>query len=87
MVGGVIPFAFFPQIEGDVVTAAARLPFGAPVERTLAVRAELQVALDLAIEESGGSESIRGIISRVGRGPSQFGPSQCLSLFLFHGIN
>ncbi len=57
------------------MTAAARLPFGAPVERTLAVRAELQAALDLAIEESGGSESIRGIISRVGQGPTQFGPS------------
>ncbi len=75
VVGGVIPFTFFPQIEGDVVTAAARLPFGASVDRTLAVRAELQTALDLAIEESGGSESIRGIISRVGQGPTQFGPS------------
>ncbi|MEE8146203.1 MAG: efflux RND transporter permease subunit, partial [Longimicrobiales bacterium] len=73
--GGVVPFAFFPQIEADVVTASARLPFGAPVERTLAVRAELQTALDLAIEESGGSASIRGIISRVGQGPTQFGPS------------
>lgn len=73
--GGVIPFAFFPQIEADIVTASARLPFGSPVDRTLAVRAELQAALDLAIEESGGPASIRGVISRVGQGPTQRGPS------------
>ena len=75
VVGGLIPFAFFPQIEADVVTASARLPFGSPVDRTLAVRAELQAALDLAIEESGGPASILGVISRVGQGPTQFGPS------------
>ena len=47
--GGVIPFGFFPEVEGDAVTASARLPFGAPVDRRRAVRGELQAAWDLAM--------------------------------------
>ncbi|NOY26225.1 MAG: efflux RND transporter permease subunit, partial [Oligoflexia bacterium] len=32
--GGVVPFSFFPKIEGDVISVSARLPYGVPVART-----------------------------------------------------
>jgi multidrug efflux pump subunit AcrB len=65
---GKVPFSFFPRLESDVVTASARLPYGAPLERTLEVRAALEQAAKEAIAESGGDRILRGVFTRVGEG-------------------
>lgn len=70
---GKIPFNFFPQIEGDVVVVQARLPYGAPVERTERTRAALAEALDQTIAKYG-SEYVRGVFTRVGEEAPQQGP-------------
>lgn len=71
---GLVPFTFFPSIEGDYVQAAARLPFGAPLERTEAVGEALQRAADQVAEESGVTGLVRGLYKTVGEGPVGRGP-------------
>ena len=77
--GGHVPFSFFPKLEGDLVTATARLPYGAPLERTERVRAALEESLSTTItalsdpDEARGAD-IAGIYTRVGEGPSGGGP-------------
>ncbi|TPV95578.1 MAG: efflux RND transporter permease subunit [Myxococcales bacterium FL481] len=70
---GKIPFNFFPQIEGDLVVAQARLPYGAPLERTEKTRQVLAAALDETIAEYG-AESVRGVFTRVGEEAPKQGP-------------
>lgn len=72
--GGHVPFSFFPKLEGDLVTASARLPYGAPVARTEAVRQQLQRSLDAAIAELGAEQDIKGVYTRLGEGPIAGGP-------------
>jgi multidrug efflux pump subunit AcrB len=72
--GGHVPFSFFPKLEGDLVTASARLPYGAPIARTKLVQAELERSLAQTIDELGASDDIKGIYTRVGEGPIQGGP-------------
>jgi multidrug efflux pump subunit AcrB len=49
--GGWVPFSFFPKLEGDVVTASARLPYGTPVEVTAEVLRNLQSSADATVAE------------------------------------
>ena len=49
--GGYVKFSFFPEIEGDFVTANIELPSGATAERTQAVVSKIeQVALEIGEE-------------------------------------
>lgn len=64
--GGIVPFSFFPKIEGDVVTASARLPYGVPVERTEEVLRVLQASADQAIAELSAAEAVDGQLATVG---------------------
>ena len=65
---GIVPFSFFPKIEGDTINATARLPYGAPVEQTEAVRDQLEASLRQAVDELGVGAAVRGVLSRVGEG-------------------
>jgi multidrug efflux pump subunit AcrB len=78
--GQILPFTFFPRLEGNQVTVTARLPYGAPTEATDAVRAELERGLFATIEEfaqshGGGDRSkvFRGELAQVGQGLGGFG--------------
>ncbi|MCA9491485.1 MAG: efflux RND transporter permease subunit, partial [Myxococcales bacterium] len=71
---GLLPFSFFPKLEGDVVTASARLPYGVPVERTIEVKRALEQSLRETIESSGGEAITRGTYTTVGQGPTAGGP-------------
>ena len=66
---GILPRTFFPSIEGDLVSAAARLPYGVSMDRTLAVQRALEQGARGAIEEFGGDAIVRGTMTRVGEGP------------------
>jgi len=66
--GGVVPFSFFPKLQGDMVSASARLPYGVPLERTLEVREALEASLAEAVaglEEQG---LVNAQLTRVGEG-------------------
>ncbi|MFT4975114.1 MAG: multidrug efflux pump subunit AcrB [Myxococcota bacterium] len=71
---GVVPFNFFPKLEGDIVQVSARLPYGAPIQKTDAVRTEVEAALQRAIEELNASSSVEGIYATVGQLPGAGGP-------------
>lgn len=71
---GLVPFSPFPRLEGNEVTAAAQLPFGAPIEATEGVRAALEQGLTQAMDELGVPEAVVGVFSAVGRGPIAGGP-------------
>ncbi len=74
VISGFVPFSFFPKLEGDIVTATARLPYGSAVERTEAVGDVLMGAADKAIEQYG-RDKVRGVFTEIGQGPRGRGPS------------
>jgi multidrug efflux pump subunit AcrB len=71
---GLLPFSPFPRLEGNEVTAAARLPFGAPVEAADGVRRTLEQSFAQAIAEVGDPSIVVGVYGQVGRGPATGGP-------------
>jgi multidrug efflux pump subunit AcrB len=86
---GIVAFSFFPKIEGDLVVAAIRLPYGAPKHQAVAVLRQLEEAVPLALEHVGEPDILRGMFSQVGEGPpTGFGPPETgghlitVSLFL-----
>ncbi|MEM6994755.1 MAG: efflux RND transporter permease subunit, partial [Myxococcota bacterium] len=58
--GGRVPFNFFPQIEGDIVKAQARLPYGSPLAETARVQALLEKSATEALDVVGEPEDRRG---------------------------
>jgi len=75
LVGGrFVPFAFMPDMEGIIVTASARLPYGAPVQKTEAVREILEASLIEASEQYG-TAYVQGRYTTIGSAPIlQSGP-------------
>ncbi|MBO6575947.1 MAG: efflux RND transporter permease subunit [Rhodothermales bacterium] len=89
--GGYIGFSFFPQIEGDVVTARLELQPGTPAARTLAVTDYLeQAAQDVAEELQGELDDdhpalLKNVFVSVGEQPSlQGGPGSAGSQGIFN---
>jgi multidrug efflux pump subunit AcrB len=74
VVSGKLPFNFFPSLEGDVVRAEVRMPYGTSVETTKEISAELERAAQAAIEERGGSTYVRGMFTRMGQAAPRRGP-------------
>ena len=68
--GGVVPFNFFPILEGDVVSASIRLPYGTPIERTEQARAVLERSLEETIAGLEDPDIVEGIFTQVGQLPA-----------------
>lgn len=66
LVGRIVPFSFFPMIEGDVITVSARLPYGVPVQRTQQVQETLETSARKTIEEMNAQAAVAGRLARVG---------------------
>lgn len=47
--GGIIKFSFFPEIEGDIVSATLEMPSGTTVERTAEITERIEAAADRAM--------------------------------------
>ena len=71
---GQLPFSFMPKLEGDLVTVTARLPYGTPLERTVEVLKQLEIAADEAIADLGAEDKVLGLFTRVGELPARRGP-------------
>ncbi|MFT5459555.1 MAG: multidrug efflux pump subunit AcrB, partial [Myxococcota bacterium] len=74
LASGVVPFSFFPQLEGNLVTVSARLPYGVAVSRTESVRDEVERAGWRAIDGLDGREAVSGMFTLLGSGPAAGGP-------------
>lgn len=70
---GAIPFNFFPQIEGDLITVQVRLPYGGGLQRTEAVGEVLEATLEQTIDVFGEAH-VRGVYTRVGQAAPTSGP-------------
>jgi multidrug efflux pump subunit AcrB len=71
---GLLPFSFLPKIEADIVRVSARLPYGVTIERTEAIRAEIERALEEAIVAVDAESGVRGVLTLVGQGNAAGGP-------------
>ena len=71
---GVVPFNFFPKLEGDTVQVSARMPYGTPIDRTEAVREAVEAALSRTIDELEIDGEVEGIYATVGQLPGSGGP-------------
>jgi multidrug efflux pump subunit AcrB len=71
--GGTLPTSFMPNIEGEVISTSARLPYGAPTARTERVREILEASLAKTLEELG-EDGARGVYTTVGSPPKVDGP-------------
>lgn len=74
LAGRIVPFSFFPMIEGDVITATARLPYGVPVARTASVQGVLEASARQTIDEFKAEGAVRGRLARIGEITSGGGP-------------
>jgi multidrug efflux pump subunit AcrB len=71
---GLVPFNFFPVLEGDIVKATVRLPYGAPESLGLAAKSKLEQGARDTLEAMGGDDYLRGMYSRLGEGSPIGGP-------------
>ena len=72
---GMVPFSFFPLLEGDVVTATVRYPFGTNIERTQAAGAKLEDSVvrnlnDFGEEHAFGRFLMSASLEKYGSWPS-----------------
>ena len=74
---GMVPFSFFPLLEGDVVTATVRYPFGTNIERTQAAGAKLEDSVVRNLKDFG-EEYAFGRFLNVGQPREIRGPSPTL---------
>ncbi len=69
-ISGRMGFDLFPKVEADFARASAVLPFGSPVDRTVALSERLIEAAYRAADGLGHPEIIDGIFTEIGRGGS-----------------
>ncbi|MDX1698416.1 MAG: efflux RND transporter permease subunit, partial [Thiohalobacterales bacterium] len=62
---GRMGFVLMPQTDSDRAVAEAVLPYGIPLDNTLAVRDQLLLAAEALIEENGGEQLSKGILASV----------------------
>lgn len=73
--GGHIDFTFLPKIEGDVLFAQVRMPYGTPANTTSAAKERMRVAAEEVLEEFGGADEVgRGMFAQLGAHSASGGP-------------
>ncbi len=68
---GLVPFSFFPKLEGDVVKVSARLPYGTPLSRTEVVQRTFEQSALATIHAIGDPDDLLGMYSTLGAGPAE----------------
>lgn len=66
--GGHVKFSFMPKVDGDVVVADLRMPFGTPPAETRAILNDIKLKADETLKEQGGdvAQYVRGMFSQLG---------------------
>jgi multidrug efflux pump subunit AcrB len=79
---GLVPFSFFPSLEGDVITANAQFPYGSDIAHARRAGEALQDAAEQTVAQFGGPDGLRGMFLKLGstatgsshnRGPGERG--------------
>lgn len=65
--GGHLNVTFFPAIDSEYVMAQVALIYGAPVEQSRVVLAQLQKAANSVIKENGGTAIVQNVYSAIGQ--------------------
>ena len=76
VIAGIVPRTFFPNLEGDLVNASARMPYGTSLEVTRQVQLALEDSAARTLEELGGGHLKRGMYTTLGTGPAAWGGSR-----------
>lgn len=66
VLGGHLPFTFFPAIDSEYVRAQVAFPYGTPMEQSRKVLARLQSAANATIEKNGGEAILQDVYSEIG---------------------
>ncbi len=65
--GGRVKFTFLPKVDGDVVVADLRMPFGTPAAETRDILRDLLLKVEEVLQDEGGVDRYsRGIFSQLG---------------------
>jgi multidrug efflux pump subunit AcrB len=67
---GLVPFSFFPAIDGDVITANVQFPYGTDIAHAERAGQALQKAADDTVEKFGGPSGLRGMFLKLGSSAS-----------------
>ncbi len=71
---GLVPFSFFPALEGDVITASVKFPYGSHASRAERAGELIQASAEKTLVDFGGPDILRGMYLKVGQGPTARGP-------------
>ncbi len=66
VVSGRIPFRFIPDIDSEVITVQATLPYGVPIEQSRTILNRLVTSGKATLNERGGEAVVRGIYAQIG---------------------
>jgi len=67
---GLLPFSFFPKLEGNVVRVNARMPYGAPAAQADQVRRVLEASARQALKQTTDQDVLNGMMTLMGEGPA-----------------
>ncbi|MEM7402676.1 MAG: efflux RND transporter permease subunit [Myxococcota bacterium] len=65
--GGRIEFTFMPNIDSDIVVAAASLPVGTPKRETEKLQQHMIDAAQQLLADNGGLQTAQGVFAQIGR--------------------
>jgi len=71
---GLVPFSFFPALEGEVISATVKFPYGTNVARAKAAGEALQRSAEQTVGEMSVAEGVNGMYLKVAEGPTAGGP-------------
>ncbi len=71
---GLVPFSFFPALEGDVITVSVKYPYGSHRSRADEAGDLVHASALQTIEQFGGDEYLLGMYRKTGEGPTRRGP-------------
>ncbi len=71
---GLVPFRFFPVLEGNEVTATVTLPYGAPESLAREIQRTIEASARATTEELG-RDTVRGMFTRLGETKPTGGPA------------
>jgi len=67
---GRMGFSLFPRVESDYSRATLVMPYGTPIEKTLATAERIVKGAEKTIEQIGSDELVKGIFTQIGYGGS-----------------
>jgi len=68
---GRMGFELFPKVESDYARVTVTLPYGVPIEKTVAVQEKLVNSAKVIAQKNGGKKMVSGIFAKINENESQ----------------